>query len=120
LVRAPACHAGGCGFKPRRSRQIYKACLSRQAFAYPPMAYYVYILQSEEDGSYYIGHTNNLKERLERHNHMRSSYTKAKKPWKLIYQKEFSSRSEASKREHEIKEKKNRAHIEQLVRASRV
>jgi hypothetical protein len=24
LVRAPACHAGGCGFKPRRSRQNEK------------------------------------------------------------------------------------------------
>jgi putative endonuclease len=71
------------------------------------MVYYVYILQSERDGSYYIGH-------------MRSLYTKAKKPWKLIYQEEFSSRSEASKREHDIKEKKNRTYIEQLVRASRV
>ena len=84
------------------------------------MVYFVYILQSEKDDSYYIGHTEDLEDRLNRHNHGRSSYTKAKAPWKLIYQEEFSSRSEASKREREIKEKKNRAYIEQLVRTSRV
>ena len=84
------------------------------------MAYYIYILKSERDGTYYVGHTNNLEERLERHNQGRSSYTKAKTPWRLIYQEEFSSRGEASKREQKIKEKKNRAYIEQLVRASRV
>jgi len=83
------------------------------------MAYFVYILQSELDGSFYVGHTSDLKERIQRHNHGRSSYTKTKAPWKLIYQEEFSSRSEASKREREIKEKKNRAYIEQLVRTSR-
>jgi predicted GIY-YIG superfamily endonuclease len=43
---------------------------------------------------------------------------KGELPWKLIYQEEFSSRSEASKREHKIKEKKNRAYIEQLVRGA--
>jgi len=84
------------------------------------MAYYVYILKSERDGTYYIGQTNNLEERLMRHNQGRSSYTKAKTPWRLIYQEEFSSRGKASKREQEIKEKKNRAYIQQLVRASRV
>ena len=36
------------------------------------MAYCVYIVQSEKDGTYYVGHTNNLGERLDRHNSGRS------------------------------------------------
>jgi putative endonuclease len=84
------------------------------------MAYFVYILQSEQDGSFYIGHTADLGARMQRHHNSRSRYTKAKAPWTLVYQEEFSSRSEASKREREIKEKKNRAYIERLVRTSRV
>ena len=83
------------------------------------MAYWVYILRSEQDGGFYVGCTSDLRERIERHNHGRSPYTKARIPWKLIYQEEFSSRSEASRREREIKEKKSKAFIEQLVRASR-
>ena len=84
------------------------------------MSYYVYILRSEKDGSFYIGHTADLRGRIQRHNEGRSLYTKGRTPWKLIYQEEFRSRSEASKREREIKEKKNGGHIEQLVSASRV
>jgi putative endonuclease len=84
------------------------------------MAYFVYILQSEQDGSFYIGHTADLEARMQRHNSSRSRYTKAKAPWTLVYQEELSSRSDASKRERDIKEKKNRAYIEQLVRTSRV
>ena len=42
------------------------------------MPYYVYILQSEKDGTYYIGSTQDLDERLKRHNEGRSKYTKTK------------------------------------------
>ena len=84
------------------------------------MAYYVYVLRSEKDGSFYIGHTADLEESIQRHNHGKSSYTKAKTPWKLIYQEVFTTRSEAMKREKEIKRMKSREYIEQLVRASRV
>ena len=83
------------------------------------MAYHVYVLHSEKDGSFYIGHTADLDERIQRHNHGKSLYTKTKLPWKLIYQEEFLSRSEAMKREREIKEKKNRAYIDYVVRACR-
>lgn len=70
------------------------------------MPYYVYIIQSEKDGSYYIGSTQDLSERIERHNQGRSQYTKAKRPWKLVYYEEHPSRSAAMKREMEIKRKK--------------
>ena len=83
------------------------------------MEYWVYILQSEKDGSYYIVHTSSLEERLKRHNERRSRYTRSKAPWKLIYQKVFTTRSEAMKREREIKRMKSREYIERLVRASR-
>ena len=83
------------------------------------MPYFVYVLQSERDGSYYVGHTADLEERIQRHNEGRSLYTKGRVPWELLYQEKFGLRSDASKREREIKGKKDRAYIEQLVRAPR-
>jgi putative endonuclease len=82
------------------------------------MEYWVYILQSEKDGGYYIGHTADLEERLKRHNERRSRYSRNKGPWKLIYQEGFSTRTEAIKREREIKRMKSREYIERLVSAS--
>ena len=81
------------------------------------MAYYVYVLRSEKDGSYYIGHTSDPEERLKRHSERRSGYTRNKAPWKLIYKEAFSTRSEAMQRERDIKRKKSRAYIDHLVRA---
>jgi len=83
------------------------------------MAYFVYILKSEKDGTYYVGHTSDLGERLNRHNQGRSAYTRSKCPWKLVYQEAFDSKAEAMRREREIKEKRSRGYIEQMVRASR-
>jgi len=83
------------------------------------MPYYIYIIQSELDGSYYIGSTQDIDERIERHNQGRSKYTKAKRPWNLIYSEEHLNRSVAVKREKEIKNRKRRNFIEKLVRTSR-
>jgi putative endonuclease len=83
------------------------------------MAYFVYIIESLKDGTYYIGSTRNLIERIERHNQGRSTYTKNKKPWKLLYSEIHPDRSKASIREREIKSKKSKSYIETLVRASR-
>jgi putative endonuclease len=84
------------------------------------MTYYVYILRSDKDGSFYIGHAADLDERIQRHNLGKSSYTKVRMPWKLIYHEVFTTRSEAMKREKEIKRMKSREYIERLVSASRV
>jgi putative endonuclease len=72
-------------------------------------------LRSKKDSSYYIGQTQNLEDRLSRHNSGQSLSTKFKIPWRLIYQEQFNSRSEAVKREREIKKKKSRKYIEKLV-----
>jgi len=84
------------------------------------MAYFVYILQSLKDGSYYVGSTQDLDSRLERHNQGRSKYTKAKRPWELIFREEYPDRSSAMKREAKIKRRKSSQFIESLIRTSRM
>ena len=79
------------------------------------MAYYVYI-ESLEDKTYYVGSTQNLESRLKRHNEGRVAYTKPRRPWKLIYSEEHPDRSNASKREYEIKKHKSREFIETLIK----
>ena len=81
--------------------------------------HYVYIIQAGANGSYYVGSTHNVKERLKRHNEGRSPYTKSKGNWQLVYVEEFETSSEAVAREKEIKGKKSRKYIEYLVRTSR-
>ncbi|MEO0246493.1 MAG: GIY-YIG nuclease family protein [candidate division WOR-3 bacterium] len=69
------------------------------------MPYYVYILRSLSTGSFYIGHTSNLEDRLIRHNGGRVKYTRGKGPWELVVYKEFNSRSEAMIWESRLKKK---------------
>ena len=67
------------------------------------MAYSVYILELE-DGSYYIGHTNNLRRRLKEHSEARAcSHTKKIRMVKLLWFEDFDDRLIASKREKELK-----------------
>jgi putative endonuclease len=82
------------------------------------MPFHVYILQSLKDGNYYIGSTNNLEDRVERHNQGRSQYTKFRSPWKLVYSEEYPDRSSAERRENGIKRKKKKGYIESLIRPS--
>ena len=82
------------------------------------MTFSVYILESLKDGSYYVGSTNSLEDRLERHNQGRVAYTKPKRPWKLVYSEEHPDRSSAAKREYEIKKRKSREFIEGFIKNS--
>jgi len=67
------------------------------------VAYYVYILLCG-DGSYYTGYTHDLKTRMEQHSKGRGSkYTRMKKLHRIVYFEWFNTRSEAMKREREIK-----------------
>ncbi|MFH1457143.1 MAG: GIY-YIG nuclease family protein [Patescibacteria group bacterium] len=79
------------------------------------MMYLVYIIQSEKDNSYYVGHTGNIENRLTEHNTKKCKYTSTKAPWKLRYIEKFETKGEAMKREDEIKRKKRKSYIEWLI-----
>jgi putative endonuclease len=77
--------------------------------------YFVYIIESERNGRYYSGQTENLEGRIKVHNMGRNLSTKAYIPWKLKWYKEFETRSEAVKMEKRIKAIKKREGIERFV-----
>jgi putative endonuclease len=66
--------------------------------------WYVYILECS-DKTLYTGITTNLTRRVVEHNESSkgAKYTKARRPSKLVYSEILPNRSEASKREIEIK-----------------
>ncbi len=67
------------------------------------MPYYVYIVRCK-DGSYYTGYAKDVKCRVEQHRKGRGArYTRMHEPEKMVYVEEFDTRSEAMKREREIK-----------------
>ncbi|NOG45877.1 MAG: GIY-YIG nuclease family protein [Calditrichaeota bacterium] len=71
--------------------------------------FYVYLIESVETGTYYIGQTNNIDERVNNyHNAGRCKYTKNRRPWKLIAYKTYTTRSEAMREERRIKNLKSR------------
>ena len=79
------------------------------------MPYYVSLLYSSATDQYYVGNTQDLEDRLYRHANSGSKFTKFVHDWKLVYTETFQIRSEAVKRELEIKNKKSRKYIEWLV-----
>lgn len=65
--------------------------------------YFVYILKCS-DGGYYTGHTNNLERRLAEHNSGNyDSYTKSRRPLRLVYSTELNERKQAFYLERKIK-----------------
>jgi len=78
------------------------------------MTYYVYILESEKDGSLYKGYTTDCQKRLEYHNTGKSRYTSKKLPWKFVYIEECTTKSEALKREKSLK-RSNQEYLKWLI-----
>ena len=77
--------------------------------------FYVYILLTEDD-TLYCGYTDNVEKRFELHKSGKGAkYTRAHKPLKIVYTKEFSSKSEAQKEEYRIKHKLPKKQKLQLI-----
>lgn len=79
------------------------------------MASYIYILQSETSGSYYIGATQNVENRLREHNAGETASTKNKGPWVVRFTQEYPSLPAARKIEMQLKRLKRRDIIKQII-----
>ena len=74
-----------------------------------------YILHSSSAGKYYLGHTTEeLGERLRKHNTQHKGFTGKYADWKVVYYEILTTKAEAYKREREVKSWKSRKRIEQV------
>lgn len=65
--------------------------------------YYTYALQSQKDGNFYTGFTQNLKLRFEQHNKGMVESTKDRRPLTLVYYEACLDRDDATRREKYLK-----------------
>lgn len=65
--------------------------------------YYTYVLQSEADEKFYVGFTEDLKLRFEKHSKGQVESTRNRRPLKLIYYEACLSQDDATKREKYLK-----------------
>ncbi len=65
--------------------------------------FYAYVLKSKKDGKWYKGLTNDLRKRFKQHNENKSSWTKNKGLWDLIYYEACLNEEDTRSREKYLK-----------------
>ncbi|MFC4393873.1 MULTISPECIES: GIY-YIG nuclease family protein [Flavobacterium] len=80
----------------------------------PTSMFFVYILYSTTKEKFYIGQTNDIEDRLRRHNSGQSLSTKNGIPWKIIYTIQLDSRSEAVTLESKIKKRGAKRYLQDI------
>ena len=66
--------------------------------------YYVYILQSQKDQSYYTGYTADVEKQLKKHNEGGQEFTSKKRPYELVWYCAFQAKSKATAFEKYLKQ----------------
>jgi len=80
------------------------------------MVYYVYLLENQNDKSWYIGATSDLKRRLQEHQSGRGGRTtKIKHDWKLIYFEGYLNKDDAFGRERFLKSGSGRKYLKKQL-----
>jgi putative endonuclease len=79
--------------------------------------YYVYLLCSNtKSDQLYIGYTEDLENRLKKHNAGEVQSTKPYRPWGLIYYEAFTNKKDAKQRERYLKTTKGRRTLRLMLR----
>ena len=78
--------------------------------------YYVYVLRSLKNQKRYIGSSGKQPAiRLQEHNSGNTRFTRQNKPWVLIHQASFATKSEALKREKFLKSGQGRKWLDENI-----
>ena len=77
--------------------------------------YYTYVLLSLKDNNFYIGQTNNVESRFQRHQKGIVKSTKNRRPFKLLFYEKFQTRAEAMKHEKFLKSGAGHKYIKQKL-----
>jgi len=79
--------------------------------------YYVYLLENQNDLSWYIGYTKDLKKRLKEHqNGYGCRTTSLKNNWKLIYYEAYLDKQDATGREKFLKGGSGRKYLNKQLK----
>jgi len=78
--------------------------------------YYVYVLRSGKSGRLYTGYTSDLRKRLSEHQEGKSSYTKKRGPYELIYYEACIDANDALMREKYLKTGMGKRYLKNRVK----
>ena len=81
------------------------------------MPYFVYMIESETDGTLYKGFSMDAESRLAEHNAGLSTYTSTKLPWKLVFVQGFDTKRAALIQEKKLK-RCNRTYLDWLIKST--
>lgn len=78
--------------------------------------YTVYVLKSQRNAKRYVGYTSKTVEaRVQEHNSGTNSWTRANKPFIVVYTERFDSKKEAIQREHFLKSGQGRKFLDSTI-----
>jgi len=80
------------------------------------MMYYNYILKSKKNGQMYTGYTTDLQKRFNEHNAGKSTYTKYRGPYELIFYEACLDEEDAKAREKYLKSGRGKRFIKDRLK----
>lgn len=80
------------------------------------LMFYVYVIRSRKNGRLYTGSTNDLRKRLKQHNEGKSTWTKNRGLWELIYYEDCLNEQDARSREKYLKSGMGKRYIKNRLK----
>ena len=80
--------------------------------------YYVYVIQSLKSGNWYTGFTGDLRKRFNEHQSNKSTYTKGRGPFKMIYYEASLHKEDAKAREKYLKSGMGKRYLKNRLKRS--